>query len=789
MNSYQKPFSSYLKVATLLITGILLLTACSKEKVEKDTHGISIIPLPTEMNLGGGYYAVPETFNIYLHNENPDLKGVAEYLINRLANASKNSFQIVGQAGELTEDGIHFLIVDDPKLGEEGYRIEINKSIVITANEPNGIFYGTQTLLQLLPPEIMGNEPIEVALKIPKVRIEDIPRFQHRGMMLDVCRHFMTADSVKRFIDLLAMHKMNSFHWHLTEDQGWRIEIKKYPKLTEIGSKRKETIVAKSFNPYVGDGIPHEGFYTQEEIKDIVQYAKERYVNIIPEIEFPGHSSAVLSAYPHLGCTGGPYEVATVWGVHEDVQCAGNEEVYKFAEDVLTEVMELFPSKYIHIGGDECPKTRWEECKKCQTKIKEEGLKDEHELQSYFIRRLEKILNNNGRDLIGWDEILEGGLAPNATVMSWRGMKGGIEAAKQNHRVIMSPVSHCYFDHYQGDPDLEPLAIGGYTSLRKVYSFEPIPEELSAEESKLILGAQANLWTEYIPNYRHAEYMVTPRISALAEVVWSKSESRDWENFQQRIKTQILRFEAMNVNYSKGSYKISFTPGFNKDNKQLSVSLTTDRDDIKIHYTTDGSNPTESSLVYSSPIPINETTTIKAGSFLYGELIGKPYEKEVEIHKAVGKKVNYETPYSPKYTAGGNLGLVDGMFAPVETQKERWQGFDGTDFSVVVDLGEESEIIKIVTSYLHKPNSWVYRPNKVEYFVSSDGIEYSPIFEQQSSISIKNSDLQKEDFISSFEALKARYIKVFAEGVKQNPQWHPNPGGKSWIFVDEIVIE
>lgn len=429
----------------------------------------------------------------------------------------------------------------------EGYLLTVSgKQVIITAKQANGAFYGVQTLLQLLKVEDQNNQ-ITYNTIVPGVKIVDYPRFTWRGMHLDVCRHFFDKEFVKKYIDALAMHKMNTFHWHLTEDQGWRIEIKKYPKLTEIGSVRSETMIGKNWNEF--DGMPHSGYYTQDDIKEVVQYATDRFITIVPEIEMPGHSLAALASYPEYGCSGGPYEVAKTWGVFDDVYCAGNDKTFEFLEDVLSEVITLFPGTYIHIGGDECPKAAWKKCKKCQQRIKTEGLKDEFELQSYFIRRIEKFLIANNKKLIGWDEILEGGLAPEATVMSWRGTEGGIHAAKMGHDVVMSPNAECYFDHYQGDPEKEPLAIGGFTDIAEVYNYEPVPSELNEEESKYILGAQANLWTEYITTNEHVEYMLLPRLSALSEVVWSPKEKKNLEDFNKRLKTHILRLKRNNYNY------------------------------------------------------------------------------------------------------------------------------------------------------------------------------------------------------------------------------------------------
>lgn len=459
---------------------------------------------------------------------------------------SKNLNVSVSQSSE-EKAQIKLSIVKDDVLGNEGYKLSVNQNgVSIRGNSGAGLFYGMQTLFQLISDDGRG---------VPFVEITDHPRFVYRGLHLDVGRHMFPPQFIKKYIDLLAHHKMNRFHWHLTEDQGWRIEIKKYPKLQEVAAYRKETVVGHASSRTRGkaeyDGKRYGGFYTQDEVKDIVRYAAEKHVTIVPEIEMPGHAQAALAAYPNLGCTGGPYEVATTWGVFEEVFCAGREDSFVFLQDVLDEVIALFPGKYIHIGGDECPKTRWEKCPHCQQRIKAEKLKDEHELQSYFIQRVEKYLNSKGRQIIGWDEILEGGLAPNATVMSWRGEEGGIAAAKQNHDVIMTPGNWCYLDHYQDTTGNEPLAIGGYTPVSEVYSYEPVPSQLTAEEAKHILGAQGNVWTEYMKTSDHVEYMVYPRAVAMAEVVWSPKESRDYKDFVHRMKTHVKRLEDWGVNYAK----------------------------------------------------------------------------------------------------------------------------------------------------------------------------------------------------------------------------------------------
>jgi len=507
---------------------------------------VSVVPQPVRLEIGNGQLALNAGTHIAVSD-------VGDSALMRLADQTAALLNgdwalaaVVDDHSSASAPAEGILLALDPQMAlpDEGYRLDVtDQGVTIRASTHAGIFYGIQTLRQLLPVREPRGAPT-----VREVSVEDWPRFPYRGMHLDVGRHFFPVSFVKRYIDLLAMYKMNRFHWHLTEDQGWRIEIKKYPRLTEVGAYRKETILEKNRDPYVGDGIPYGGYYTQDEIRDVVAYAADRYVTVVPEIEMPGHSLAAITAYPEFACTDGPFEVGTRWGIFQDIYCP-KDTTFTFLEDVLTEVMDLFPSQYIHIGGDEAPKQRWEASPIAQDVIQREGLADESELQSYFIRRIEQFLIAHGRRLIGWDEILEGGLAPEATVMSWRGMQGGIEAAQQGHDVIMTPVSHVYFDYYQGDRETEPLAIGGFTPLEKVYQFEPVPPDLTPDEAKHVLGAQGNLWTEYIATGAKAEYMAVPRMLALAEVVWSPAEQRDWRAFAARLRAQLKHLDVMGVNY------------------------------------------------------------------------------------------------------------------------------------------------------------------------------------------------------------------------------------------------
>ena len=546
---------SYLKLHNLspmerifsILLLILTLTGCETGKsyleykdLENSPEDYAIIPLPVEMETAPGRFLIDDETRIVSSDE---LSQEAVYLSKMLSQASGYD---IGITSNEDADHVISLSLDDQLEEEEEYRLEVNfNHIEISGKTPQGVFYGIQTLRQLMPAE--AETEAVPALSIPAVKIEDAPEFSYRGMHLDVGRHMFPVDFIKKYIDLLALHKMNRFHWHLTEDQGWRIEIKKYPKLTEIGSVRKGTMVEKNWDEH--DGKEYGGFYTQEEIKEVVEYAAARHITVIPEIEMPGHATAALAAYPELGNGTGPYEVQTKWGVFPTI-FAPKEETFRFLEDVLTEVMALFPSEYIHIGGDEAPKDEWEKSAQAQAVIKREGLKDEHELQSYFISRIEKFLNENGRQIIGWDEILEGGLAPNATVMSWRGSDGGIEAARQGHDVVMTPNDHLYFDYYQSKNEDEPLAIGGFVPVEKVYSFNPVPQELSEGEANHILGAQANLWTEYIKTPGHVEYMVLPRLTALSEVTWTPAAKKDYSNFLSRLQKMKKRYEALEYNYA-----------------------------------------------------------------------------------------------------------------------------------------------------------------------------------------------------------------------------------------------
>jgi hexosaminidase len=560
-----------MKIHLLLLICILSFSCTNPYKVNQNSASdYLIIPKPVSLEIAKGKFLITAKTKI---SATSDLENEGLYLSSLLSHVAK-----IDVPFDIASNGNIELRIDNTIKEEEGYWLSVtNNKVLISGKTAKGVFYGIQTLRQLLPVSFeSGTDP----LTIPAVTIKDNPRFPYRGMHLDVTRHMFPVDFVKKYIDLIAMHKMNTLHWHLTDDQGWRIEIKKYPKLTQVGSKRYGTIKGRLHQETGNDEIEYGGYYTQEEVKEIVKYAAQRHITVIPEIELPGHASAAIASYPFLSCfpneptvvtnnmgskagkefqaKGNPKIVQETWGVFDDVFCAGNEKTFAFLEDVLAEIIPLFPSEYIHIGGDECPKSNWKRCPACQKRMKDNNLSDEHELQSYFIQRIEKHLNAKGKKIIGWDEILEGGLAPNATVMSWRGEKGGIEAAKQHHNVIMTPGTHCYFDKYQVDKEeqpKEPLTIGGFISVEKVYGYDPTPDDLSNEEKKYVLGAQGNVWTEYLGSTSLIEYMILPRMSALSEVVWTQKENKNWKDFKFRLNIMKQRYEAMGLNFAKHTFE------------------------------------------------------------------------------------------------------------------------------------------------------------------------------------------------------------------------------------------
>ncbi len=766
MNTFRR--TTQVAIYTTLIT---LLTACFNNK--KVALAPSIIPVPNEQVINEGVFLL-----------NNDTKLIFDEELKEVANFSKNYFES-GSKIKLnsgSKNSINFKI-DSSISNEEGYQLKVTpQEILISAKNSKGAFYGFQSLRQLLPEGFEKSTEKEFAIQC--LEIKDAPQFGYRGMHLDVGRHFFSVDFIKKYIDLMSMLKMNTFHWHLTEDQGWRIEIKKYPKLQEIAAFRNETLIGHyNDQPQKYDGKKYGGFYTQEEIKDVVKYASERQIDVIPEIELPGHAQAAIAAYPELGCSGKQVEVATKWGVFNEIYCP-KENTFQFLEDVIDEVITLFPGKYIHIGGDEAPKTNWKKCAHCQALIKKEGLKDEHELQSYFITRMEKYINSKGKQIIGWDEILEGGLAPNATVMSWRGINGAVEAAKQKHDVILTPNSHCYFDHYQSTNENEPLAIGGFLPLEKVYGFNPIPEELTKEESKYVLGAQGNIWTEYMKTSQQVEYMAFPRMIALSEVVWSKSDNKNYDNFIERLESFNERLDVMNVNYANHLYEVSGE--LINEKEQISYHLETTTKGKSIRYTTDNSTPNGTSNLYSDNIIIDKSVTLKAAVFnSKGKQLGSIYEQKINLHKAVGKTISLSVAPHKSYNAGGKQALINGIAGNNKRYGDKeWLGFNGDDVEITINFDKPTEINKISTRFHNGNGQWIYAPKEIGFsFKLEDGKTVNFINQ------IKNRNSLLVNHNIKLEEITTTSVIITIPNYGKIPEGKQGAGHKPWTFIDEIIVE
>ena len=775
------------KLNHALLAGALAL-ACASCTAEKEAN-YQVIPLPQEVSLTQeNPFKLNENVLIAYPENNALLQRNAEFLseyIQQATNYAPKTKAIA--AGEQVKNAI-VLGLDPSIANKEGYVLTTTpEGINLNGQTENGVFYGIQTLRKSIPAEAK-----EATILIPAGEIKDEPRFSYRGMHLDVGRHFFPKEFMKKYIDLLALHNMNTFHWHLTDDQGWRIEIKKYPKLTEIGSQRSRTVIGGNTQEY--DNTPYGGFFTQEEAKEIVKYAQERYITVIPEVDLPGHMLAALAAYPEMRCTGGPYEVCPRWGIFEDVLCIGNDQTMQFLEDVMSEIIEIFPSKYVHIGGDEAPRTRWEKCPKCQARIKTEGLKAdknhtaEDRLQSYCMTRIEEFLNSKGRQIIGWDEILEGDVAPNATVMSWRGMEGGIKAAQLGHDVIMTPTSFCYFDYYQtADTKDEPLGIGGYVPIEKVYSLEPVPAVLTEEQSKHILGAQANLWTEYIHSSEHVEYMVLPRMAALAEVQWTQPEKKDFKDFTKRLARLMKFYQRDGFNYAKHVFdlKVDFTPDVTK--KAVVVTLST-IDDAPIYYTLDGTEPTTASLKYTEPVSITETADFQA-VVIRPEGKSKVVNKKISFNKATYCPIELTFQPSEKYKFGGAITLVDGMKGNDSYATGAWLGFVGGDVEAIIDLGQETEIKQVATNAIVDMSAWIMGSTGLVVSISDDNKEFREVAAKDIPAETNIDKKGVENYEITFDPVKARYVKVVIKRSPALPKGHAGEGKAAYMFIDEIEVD
>lgn len=780
------------KTILLLSAALALLAGCSggARRAEK----IAIIPIPVSLEQGKGSFRLDKS-TVVAYPAGDSVLARAGQMIAETLGAT------VGTTLKLSTDELaHSIVLERPdasaKLKPEGYLLAITpEGVTVTANDYNGAFYALQTMLQLLPTEVYsGKDNGAKAYELPAVTIEDYPRFGWRGMHLDVSRHFFPVEFVKRYIDLLAMHKFNTFHWHLTDDQGWRLEIKKYPLLTEKAAWRVDR-EADGWNtnraPEPGEKATYGGFYTQDEVRDVVAYAAARGVRVVPEIEMPGHSSEVFAAYPSLSCLGKEQFVTPGGFYPEDMAtcfCAGNDSSFVFLEGVIDEVIELFPdAPYIHVGGDEVDMKFWRNCPKCRKRMKELGLKNTHELQSYFMERMERYINSKGKRIIGWDEILEGGLAPDATVMSWRGVSGGIKAAKMGHDVVMTPDSHLYFDFYQNNPEVEPRAPRGLTTTKHVYGYEPVPDGLTPDEAKHILGAQANVWCEHIADGKHVEYMVLPRMAALAEVVWSPKEVRNYEDFAGRLEIQYDRYAAMDARVHPGADGIEFTVMYDSVNRVFGVTLATELLHGEMHYTTDGSMPTMESPLYTKPIRIDSMTKVRVIVGKDGKQVSKSAsERLVGMHKGFGKAVRYNSVPSPAY-AGSPTTLVDGLTGSIVHNDGFYQGFNTVDFDVVVDLGTRTKFSEVTGSFLQTAGTWVYLPVEMVVSVSDDGVVFTEVGKALQQVDPHKSPEIRYPFTVRGD-FDGRYVRIVGvNGV--TPSGLQGAGHKNWIFADEIFIK
>ena len=775
---------------TAIITAIAAaLISCSTTEVQT----INVVPYPNEVCVK------PGCFNVcgadFHYDANFD-----EATENLIKNFAEQLSLVTGCQNEVTEGrsckGFVFTLC--PKMGKEEYTLNISKNAVkVKASSLSGVNYAIQTLKQMLPVEVYGNEEIsEATWTLPCARINDEPRFSYRGLHMDVSRHFFDVDIVKKHLDLMEIHKLNTLHWHLTDDQGWRLEIKQYPRLTEVGSIRKETLIGHAYGTGVFDGTPYgEGFwYTQEQVREIIDYAAAKGITIIPEIDLPGHMLAALAAYPEYGCTGGPYDVWGMWGIADDVLCAGNEQAMIFLENILAEVAELFPSEYIHIGGDECPKVRWEKCPKCQAKIQELGLEGddefqaEHYLQSYVMTRMTEFLGSKGKKIIGWDEILEGEVAEDATIMSWRGVNGGIKAAQMGHDVIMTPNTFFYLDYYQSlDTENEPLAIGGYLPIEKCYSYEPFVEWMTEEERSHILGVQANLWTEYIGTADHLYYMLLPRMAALAEVQWCETENKDWERFVDSADDFCRIYDALGYNYATHIFDTKGDVKVNKEKACVEVHLKA-QGEAPVRYTLDGSEPTEESPLYEAPIEIRHDCVLKAVSSRNGEAT-RVYQKKFAYHKAMGRPIKNMTDTHPNYTYACPDMLTDGLRGSGPYNSGDFAGWYNQPMDVVIDMGD-IPFSSVTLATLVFRYDYIFGPTYLSVLTSEDGENFTEIARKDYPIEGTADDGNGcIEFTLDFPQTTAKYLRVVAGCIEALPEWHSGKGRPGFVFVDEVIVK
>lgn len=757
--------------------------ACSEKRTLNSDY--EIIPKPLDVNSkGDASFLLKDGVAVIYPENNRKMQDNAEFLVDYVE--KQTGVKLTSHAG-MPVDGAICLTLDLSDDNAEAYKLIVNdKRVCISGASEAGVFYGIQTLRKSLP------VAQDINVNLSAVEIYDKPRFAYRGAMLDVARHFYTVDEVKTFIDMLALHNINRFHWHLTDDQGWRIEIKKYPKLMSVASERKETVVGRWYSG-IYDGKPYGGYYTQDELRDVIDYAAKRHITIIPEVDLPGHMQAALTAYPELGCTGGPYEVRTIWGVSQDVLCVGNDFTLQFVKDVLSEVADIFPSEYIHIGGDECPKVRWEKCPKCQERIKSLGLKSdakhtkEQRLQSYMIQEAAKYLKEKGKRIIGWTEILEGGLVPDATLMSWIGESGGIEAAHQHHDVIMTPNTYLYFDYYQSKKvEDEPLAIGGYLPIEKTYNYEPMPKELTKEEQQYIKGVQANLWTEYIPVFSQVQYMVLPRLGAAAEVQWTDPSKKDYKDFLRRVPHLVAVYDCYGWNYATHVYDVNVDMKADTVNHVLNVQLSTMADD-PIYYTLDGQDPTEKSLKYTKPFTIDQSVVLKTMA-VHPDRTSKISVDTIRFNKATLKPVVLLQPNESRFSPDGPVVLVDGRNGNHSFDTGAWLAVAGNDLEAVINMQAETILSSASVHVYVRKDAWLFDARGFSVSVSSDNKNYKEVASQE----YKQMQESDSDGIIEHELLfdpcKATYVKIKVISEKSMPDWHWDAGKAPFLLVDEIIL-
>ena len=743
---------------------LLWFFLCLLPTITYAQDSLAIIPKPTFLEETAGFFTYPAQIDVYANEE---LLADAE-LLREHPHIHFGEVHKLKSRKKVPQQGIVLLQAEaSDKLPQNAYRLTVDSNrITILVHNHTAFLNALSTLMQIAYTQTDSK-------LVPTVRIEDEPKFAYRGLMLDVSRHFFPLSFVKRVIDLMALYKLNTFHWHLTDGPGWRLEIKKYPELTQRAAWRNRTNWKEWWNSgkrysVMGEPNASGGFYTQDEARELVAYANKKGITVIPEIEMPGHSEEVLAVYPQLSCSGKPYQNAEL--------CLGNDETFQFLTGVLDEVIDIFPSPYIHIGGDEADKTAWQNCPKCQQRMKDNNLKDVGELQSYAVKRIAAYLKDKGKKLIGWDEILEGGLAPDATVMSWRGEKGGIDAANTGHDVIMTPSSHLYFDYYQTNPIGQPEAIGGFLPLNKVYAYNPIPKEIAGDKQKHILGVQANLWTEFIATKEQAEYMLFPRTLALAEVGWTPADKRDWQDFQSRLQKHYLLLQRLGINYYRPSYKLNITGIYDLKTKQDSVTITSEQYDPVIRYTTDGSDPNASSTRYVEPFSLVSTTTIKAAVFEDSIRLGDIATFTADIHKGIGKKIVYHNKWNDRYPAKGDTTLLNGQYGGLTYGDGEWQGFLD-DFDVTLDFERREELKQIKLRFMQVAGPGIYIPSYVKILASDDGKHFRELQRIDNDVPTTDSSLRFKTFDFDLKGRSARYIRIVG---KNNM--------KGFLFTDEIVV-